>query len=236
MEIYQQLKTYLMEKIEEHQLTGNALKITCKALSAKEAIGTPDHDDYPIQKGKEVMVEADFKGSKGQAFTDHFEQNSYKVEQLANLELSSNAKRASFVAGLNAVMRHLELSEKTVHCRNQEPVECASHLFEKLNPKHKIALIGLQPRFLEKLSKHEVRVVDLDQENIGKTVSGIKIEGPEMNEVVDWCDQIFATGSTLTNATIETILKWKKPVTFYGVTISGASKILGLNTYCHCGH
>ncbi len=44
-----------------------------KGLNPKEAIGTPDRNDYPILKGKELIIEATFKDAKGQSFTDEFE-------------------------------------------------------------------------------------------------------------------------------------------------------------------
>ena len=46
--IYDTLKNALEEKIISHDLADQPIDITCKALSAKQAIGTPDHDDYPI--------------------------------------------------------------------------------------------------------------------------------------------------------------------------------------------
>ena len=52
---------------------------------------------------------------------------------------------------------------------------------------------------------------------------------------MQWCDVIFATGSTLTNGTITTFLNQDKPVIFFGVTIVAAAGILNLNSYCHCG-
>jgi uncharacterized protein (DUF4213/DUF364 family) len=86
-------------------------------------------------------------------------------------------------------------------------------------------------------SKYRVRVVDLDQDNIGSDVFGVVVEPPEMTaEAIKWCDLIFATGSTIVNGTITNFLNQDKPVIFYGVTISAAANILNLKKYCHCGH
>ena len=57
--------------MHEKQLADELVSVVnARTLSADEAIGAPERSDYPIQKGKEVMVEATFKGFKGQAFTD----------------------------------------------------------------------------------------------------------------------------------------------------------------------
>lgn len=238
IEIYKTLKKAFENEIQANELEGKNIQITCKALSASDAIGQPDHNDYPIIKGKETIVEAVFEGAKGQAFTDEFENISCPVEDLLSLELSSNGKRALFISGLNAIFRYLNLCEKTVHCKDNEPLECAKRLPEIIGFNENVLLIGHQPRFLEILSSRgEVRVIDLDPDNIGKTFAGVTVESRDMTpDAIKWCDLIFATGSTVVNGTIVDFLGLKKPVIFYGVTISAAAKILGLNAYCHCGH
>jgi len=237
-DIYEELKKSLKKEVQQHNLSGQNISVRCKALSATEAIGKPEHDDYPIIKGKEVMVEAVFKGAKGQAFTDAFENADYPVDDLLKMELDSNRKRASFISGLNAVFRCLHLCDKTVHCKDTEPKECAGNLSKTIGSPDKVLLVGHQPRFLEMFSSIcHVRVVDLDKDNIGKKISDVMIEPPEMTlDAMKWCDLIFATGSTLVNGSITDFINQDKPVIFYGVTISAAAKILGLKTYCHCGH
>ncbi len=238
MDIYTTLRTALKSAVEEHGLAGQTLSVRCKALAAHEAIGRPKHTDYPIIKGREVMVEADFQGAKGQAFTDEFEQADFPVHELLTMPLDSNRKRATFISGLNAVFRFLDLCGKTVHCKDKEPEECAAHLADVVAAGQKVLLVGHQPRFLEAFAaQFPTRVVDMDQDNIGVAVGAVVIEAPEMTaEAMQWCDVIFATGSTLTNGTITTFLNQAKPVIFFGVTISAAAKILNLKTFCHCGH
>ena len=232
------LRADFEKKVVAHNLINESINITCKALSAKQAIGTPDHDDYPIIRGKEIMIEADFAGAKGQAFTDEFESKSYTIRELLSMSLNSNKKRASFVAGLNAVYRYLGLSDKTVHCRDNEPLECAKTLPNIFPKNSKILLIGHQPRFLEILAaSYQLRVIDLNEENIGKTFFDVPIEDESKTQkAIDWCDTIFATGSTLVNNSISTFLHSGKPAIFYGVTISAPAKILELNTFCEKGH
>jgi len=238
MNLYEELKENLKKKIEKYNLSGQNISVRCKALSAAEAIGKPEHDDYPIIKGKEVMVEAVFEGARGQAFADEFENADYFIDDLLKIKLNSNKRRASFISGLNAVFRYLDLCDKTIHCKDNEPKLCANNLLDVIGPRNNVFLVGYQPRFLEALvSQYNVRVVDLDQDNIGSDVSGVVIDPPEMTpEAIEWSDFIFATGSTIVNGSITDFLNQNKPVLFYGVTISAAAIILNLNKFCHCGH
>ena len=232
------LKKVLEEKIISHDLADQSIDITCKALSARQAIGTPDHNDYPIIKGKEVMVEADFLNARGQSFTDEFENRVYRVKDLLSMDLSTNRERASFIAGLNAVYRHLGLVDKTIHCKDKEPLLCAKKLPDIISKDSKVLLVGHQPRFLEKLASYcQVRTVDLDDDNIGKEFSNIAIEPEEhTKDAINWCDMIFATGSTIVNNSISNFIDAGKPAVFYGVTISAPAIILNLATFCEYGH
>ena len=238
VELYNELRDTLRKEIERNNLSGRNVSVKCRTLSAIEAIGKPEDEDYPIVKGKEKLVEAVFEGVRGQAFTDEFENAHYCVEDLLEIELDSNKKRASFISSLNAVFRYLELCDKTIHCKDSEPKECAKNLLNTIAPSSKVFFVGFHPRFLEILApNYNVRVVDLDQENIGREILDVVIEPPEMTaEAMTWCDLILATGSTVVNGTITDFLNQNKPVLFYGVTISAPAKILSLNTYCHCGH
>jgi uncharacterized protein (DUF4213/DUF364 family) len=238
MNVYAELRDALRQAIQQHHFADQPVRIWCKVLSAKEAIGTPEHDDYPLIKGKEVMVEAVFDGIRGHAFTDEFEHATYLVEDLVNLDLNSNKRRASFIAGLNAIFRCLGLCEKTIHCKDTEPQECARHLLERIAPGTKVLLVGFQPRFLDVLAINgPLRVVDRNPENIGKVIHDVTVEPPQMtNDAITWCDLIFASGSTVVNGTLPQFLNRGKPVIFYGVTIAATAMILNIPRYCHCGH
>ena len=237
-EIYLRLKTAMESEVKKHSLLDKKIDISYKPLTAKEAIGTPEHDDYPIIKGREVMMSAVFNGVSGQAFTDEYTDISLSVADLLQTDHEKTRERAIFIAGFNAVYRFLDLCEKTIHCKDKEPVECAQNLIlnQKFSGK-KILVVGLQPRFLEYLAMHNtVRVLDLDPDNIDTERFGVKVEaGYSYQEGLEWCDMIFATGSTIVNGTITDFIDKGKPAVFYGVTISAPSKVLGLSTYCHCG-
>jgi hypothetical protein len=91
---------------------------------------------------------------------------------------------------------------------------------------------------LEVLSgRNPLRVVDLDPDNIGTTKFGVEISDPvRTQEWIEWCEVILATGSTIVNGTLTTFLETGKRLILYGVTISAAAEILGLDRYCQCGH
>lgn len=214
--------------------------VNTRALTVDEAIGNPEREDYPIQKGKEVMLETTFRGSKGQAFTDQPGNFTGTLQDVLNLPLQSNFERAVFVATLNAVLRSLGKIDKTVHCRDKEPGICAQHLVGVIRERFgnpRIAFIGLQPGMVEALIKEfDVRVTDLDPDNVGKTKFGVLIEDvSHTQEIIDWGDIVLATGSTSVNASLSDPIG-TKPVIFFGVTIAGIAYLNGLEQYCHCGH
>ena len=140
-------------------------------------------------------------------------------------------------------MKHLNLIEKTIHCKDEEPEICALEFdkFTEANYKDKkIAIIGYQPAILEALSKkHNVRILDLNPEHVGKERYGVKVEdGIDDYEdvVLNWADVIYCTGSTLCNGSIVNFLNLDKEVIFFGTTIAGVAKILNLKRACFCSH
>ena len=236
MDILNEAKNKILEIIKGKDLLDVPLSIKARTLTPEEAIGKPERDDYPILKGKEVMIEADFLASKGQAFTDQPGNYNGSLNKILNLNLSSNFERAVFVASVNAVLKHLKLVKHTIHCKDEVPKICAENLVKNIEERFgnpKIAFIGLQPGMVEELSKkYKIRVLDLDVDNIGRNFNGTIIEDVSMTEeVLDWCDIILATGSTVVNSSYVNFLVGK-PLILYGVTISGLSYLFDLDFYC----
>jgi uncharacterized protein (DUF4213/DUF364 family) len=237
MNYYRILKSELMKMAS--QMMGETIKvISAKPLSPEEAIGKPDRTDFPLLKGKEVMVEAVFRESRAHAFTDMPGNFHGSLQNLIDLDLRNNFERAVFIAGFNAVMRNFGRIANTVHCKDSEPKRCAEQLPAFVtthfgNPK--IAFVGYQPAMLETLSRSfDLRVIDLDKDNIGANRFGLVIEGPENTEdMLSWGDIIWATGSTCVNGTIVSFLE-KKPVVFYGVTVAGPAMLHGYQRFCPC--
>ncbi len=210
--------------------------ISVRTLSPQEAIGDPEHTDYPLIKGRERMMEAEFLGSRGQAYTDMFGNFAGSMGEILEMDLTNNFRRAVFVSAINALCRRLGLVENTVHCRNDKPPLCAMELASFVSASYgnpKIAMVGLQPRMVETLSKFfELRVTDMDDDNIGTAKFGTLISGPDQTASnLEWCDIAIATGTTLTNDSLKEFLQ-SKPVIYYGVTIAAASNFLNLTRFC----
>jgi hypothetical protein len=232
--MYEKLKKEVDALAAEKGWLDDGLEITCGALSVEEAIGTPEEQDYPIQKGKEVMLQAEFRGFKGQAFSREVVSNqSRTLSGVLALPLDTDWQRAMLIASANAVFAAAGLIDRTIHCKNQEPKECADCLGEIFKGE-KAALFGHQPRFLEKLAElGEVRCVDIDPDLIGTTSAGITIEGPEQTDaVVEWADRLLVTGSATVNATFGRFVGTGKPLHVFGTTGAAMSHVLGLERYC----
>jgi uncharacterized protein (DUF4213/DUF364 family) len=234
---YESLKSELA-KIARSIMDEPVEVVSTRTLTPEEAIGRPDRTDYPLFKGKEVMVEASFRGARAHAFTDMPGNFQGSLRDIVNLAPRNNFEAALLVSTLNAVMRHTGRIGNTVHCRDGKPKACAEQLpgfvRERFgNPK--IAFIGYQPAMIQSLSSSfTLRAIDLDRDNIGNTRFNTLIEGPEKtDEVIEWADLILATGSTCVNGTMDSFLG-RKPVVFFGVTVAGLAELQGYTRYCPC--
>ena len=239
--LLERLQKDLSDLVDKNELGEQKVEVKCSVLTAEEAIGNPERKDFPIQKGKEKMMQAYFGSSYGQAFTDMPNNFSGRVKDLTTMPLNSNYERAVFISGLNAVMRELKLADRTIHCKDDGPKKCSLELADMVEKEYgdpKIALFGLQPAMAEVLSrKFTMRIFDLDDDNIGKDKFGIVIENGicDMEEVEAWADLFLVTGSTLCNGSIIDFLDLKKPVVYFGTTVAGAASLLGLSRFCPQG-
>ncbi len=239
MKVYELLKEQFLKYIQENGLESGEVIIKARPLTPEEAIGNPEDKDYPLITGRERMMQAEFRNTFGQAYTDMFGNYSGKLQDIATMDLNNNYRRAIFIASLNAVMRYLGLIDKTTHCKDNEPRECGLKLADYVAEKYgspKIAMVGFQPRLVESLAKkYEIKVTDMDHANINTEKYGLTVQSPlKTREHVEWCDLIISTGSTVVNDTINDFLVGK-PAIFYGITVSGAAKILGLEIFCYWG-
>ena len=181
-------------------------------------------------------MQATFRGGGGQAFTDMYGDYEGTLEQVLQLPMDNNHQRAVFVASLNAVLRYLGRIEGSIHCRDEEPVQCGKSLVPYLKDRYadvRIAQVGFQPRMVENLAgSYPLRVLDMDPDNIGTRKFGVTIESAEHTEdAVNWADLILATGTALANGTITPLLG-KKPIIFYGTTVAGAAHLMGWERFC----
>jgi hypothetical protein len=234
--VYTELTGRAADIFTRHGLMGETVQVTARVLSTEEAIGNPEADDFPLQKGRERLMEATIDGAAGQAFTDRFGNYEGTLEGILNTPMVNNYRRAVFVASLNAALRRLALTTGTVHCRDQEPADCARALADHIDHRYgmgNIGIVGFQPRMVETLAgRFPVRVLDMDVDNIGEDRFGVMIESPKAcREVIKWADLLLVTGTTLVNGTLPEFLV-EKPVVFYGTTIAGAAYLMGWNRFC----
>jgi hypothetical protein len=238
-ELFETLRREFARIAEENGLESEKVQVVAQPLTPEEAIGRPGERDYPLLKGKERLMQAKLKVTPGQAFTDMYGRYKGTISDILRGELRTNFHRAVFISTLNAVMNHVGLIHKAVHCKDDEPKRCSLELLGYIKEEFgqpKIAMIGLQPRMVETLARaFPLRVTDLDPDNVGTERFGIPIEGPDKTrDNLIWCDVVLVTGTTIVNNTIGEFLT-RKPTIFYGITISGAAKILGLNHFCAYG-
>lgn len=228
----------LKDLAAQHDLSGSNVYIESSVLTVKEAIGSPRRNDFPLQKGKEKLMQACCNGYYGQAYTDMPDNFSGTIQEVVSLPLKNNYQRAVLVSSFNAVLRSLNLCGNTIHCKDCQPEECSGKLVEMIKSTYgnpKIALFGFQPAMAEALAgKFDLRIFDLDPENIGRERFGVTIENGNcrMEEVQAWADLVLVTGSTICNGTLSNFLSLQKPVVFYGTTIAGTASAFGLNHFC----
>ncbi len=239
MQVFELLRHTLDRMVKANSWQERNIDVRVKTLTPEEAIGNPEHQDYPLVKGRERMMEAEFLRSRGQAFTDMYGNFSGTLAEVASMEIENNYRRAVFLATLNALSRHLGLATGTVHCRDDQPPLCAKELTRFIRDTYgspRIALVGLQPRMVQALAQEfELRVADMDPDNVGTTRFGVRIQGPENTvENIAWCDVALVTGTTLTNNTLHELVTMK-PTIVYGVTAAAAAHFLGLPRFCPYG-
>lgn len=223
-------------------------RISVVPLSPEQAIGPEADGEFVIKKGKERVIEAALGSARGQAFTDSPSAWAGTLEDALGLDLSSVGNRAVLVATMNAVLRRAAKATGTVHCRDQDPKRCGSKIagwIEQRYGQTRVGLIGLQPAILaalaDRLGPRNVRAVDLNPDNIGTTKSGVLIwDGQnDLPRLIEWCEVGLATGSSITNGTIDAIhdgfTEAGKPVIYFGTTISGPGALLGLDRICPFG-
>ena len=239
-EIYYQIKENFSKLISINNFWNEKVVIKTRILEPQEAIGDPERADFPLLKGKERIMQADFRGFYGQAFTDMYGNYEGTLDQIMSMNLNNNYRRAIFVSTINAVMRYLNLIEGTIHCKDNDPELCGEELVKYISTnyeKPKIAFVGFQPALVQHCSKEfEVNVLDLDKDNICKKKFGLTIlDGEkEINRILKWCDLAIVTGSTFINGTADEIINQtkNKHILFYGVTVAGIAKLLNLKRFC----
>jgi uncharacterized protein (DUF4213/DUF364 family) len=235
--VLQQVQEKVKNEWKDAGILNENVSVTARTLTTEEAIGNPEGDDFPLQRGKEKLMEAEFRGVKGQAFTDRFGNFNGTLQEVAAMDLDNNFRRAIFVATCNSVQRALGKTDRTIHCRDEGPGLCAPQMADyimKTYGKVRITQIGFQPAMIKALSvKFPLRVVDLDPDNIGTKKCGITIEGPDSSvDAIEDAELLTVTGSTIVNDTLDQFIRQGKPTIFYGTTVAATADLLQLNRFC----
>lgn len=247
--VLEELKEKLREIAAARRLGDEVVQVTIGTLTAEQAIGSPRRRDFALLEGKEVMIEAAFRGSFGQAFTDRPHDFNGSLNDILTLGLSSSENRAIFIATLNAVVAHLGMARGMRHCHDEEPEECARqiarHLLNEFG-RVRVGMMGLQPAILENLvltfGAESVRCTDLNPKNTGSRKYGAEIwDGrTETDRLINWSDLLLVTSSTMANDTFDDINKeavsQDKRLIIFGVTGAGAAALLSLERLCFQPH
>jgi uncharacterized protein (DUF4213/DUF364 family) len=244
-DFYMELRQRFRGAVAQAGLGAAQVTVTSRALTPQEAIGTPERHDYPILTGKEVLIQATCCDNLGQAFTNHPTLFNGTLDDVLALPLESTENTAVFIATLNAMMRHLHPELRTVHCRDDEPERCAERLADEVATRGVtyIGLIGLQPAILAALAARfgsaAVHCLDRNPATVGTIKHGVTIEASDDVSLASLCsfaDLVLCTGSTVVNHTLPGIAAiadaHATPVMYYGTTITGTARLLGLERRC----
>ena len=107
-------------------------------------------------------------------------------------------------------------------------------------------MVGYQPAILENLvaalGPANVHCTDLNPKNIGTKKFGAEIcDGrTDTEKLIEWCDIVLATSSTIINDTYDDIKTladtYGKKLIIFGVTGAGVSALFGLERLCFQPH
>ena len=192
--------------------------------------------------GKEIKLTGEYEGAAGECFTSFPGEFNGTIAELMALDIEHNpVDRSVYIAGINAVLNKYELADDCLSCDEADRKRCASRIvqqFKKNNGKVNCLLVGYQEEMAQALSEaFPLRILDLDQDNIGREVYGVLIEdgATAYQDASRWAEVIVCTGSAFANGTIYDYIKLPKDVQFYGTTIAGAARILELRRICPFG-
>lgn len=217
--------------------------VISRPLSVSEAIGDTGRDDFPIIRGKEVLMQAVYRGAVGQAFTAASGGFRGSLGDVLEMPPDGPFERAVLVATMNAVLRYLGKIEGTVHCRDDGPGRCKASMSDWIKEQDvkRVGLVGLQPALLEALvcALGPERVMVSDLAEAGAVRCQVRVlDGMQAEKMFESCPLILMTGSTFSNGTIDDLMEAARGcnsrVVFYGSTAAGAAYLLGLERWCPC--
>ncbi len=234
-----------LESILQQNAELNAWEITInsRALKSEEAIGHPERDDFPLLRGKEVLLQAELQGARGQAFTADPIAYQGTLQSLLELPDDRPGTHALLVSSLNALLNKLNQVGHTVHCIDHEPEACAEHISQFILEKHgfcNIGIIGYQPAILDHsvqvFGPSRVKITDLCADVVGTVRYGVKVMDGlnDTKKLVDFADILLVTGTILANGTYLDVLGevGEKPYYFFGTTCAALAHLNQMNRLC----
>ena len=233
-EVYKLLKLSFKSLLDERGIQDKAVNVKAAGLE-----GANKRTDFPVLNGAEIVMTAEYEGAKGECSTSFPSHFSGTLLQVSELDIENNPhERSIFIAAMNAVMNFYELADHCVSCPESDKEKCARYIadnYKKINEDVKVLLVGYQPFMVKEFIKHfSVRILDLDQDNIGEARFSVVVEHGKDSfpDAVKWADVILCPGSSLSNGTIVDYINLPRDVTYYGATISGFARLAGLNRIC----
>jgi hypothetical protein len=164
VQVYENLKKEMFRISGDQKLLSEPVMVRARVLTTEEAIGSPEAEDFPLQKGREKLMQAEFFGAVGQAFADRYGDFEGVLEDVLKMNIENNFRRAVFVATMNAVLRHLGRIGSTVHCRDKEPAECAEELAAYIQRRGRWHEDGLSGRRFEFQCEGRIKGLDFSLE------------------------------------------------------------------------
>jgi uncharacterized protein (DUF4213/DUF364 family) len=199
----------------------------------------------PILRGNEVMIEAEFGGARGHAFTSQPGNWSGSLREVLVLPLQSHVERAILCATMNAVLRFLGEVGRTVHCKSEDIEDCGREMAEELHAEFgdaSVGVVGYQPGLVAGLVSQfgpaRVHVTDLAAENVGQVKQGVEMwdGATRTGDLVAASDLVLATGSTAANGTYDEIARLASkqgvPLILFGVTAAAVCHLCGIRRMC----
>ena len=246
MTLLEKTRNKFLHILQDKNISGDE-PLSAEPLGVEEALGDPaPYKDFALQRGVEKLVEVSCGKERGQAFTSFPLRWQGSLGEVLDLDLECDRNRALLVGTMNAVGRRFNLVDRTIHCKNDGPKKCgrvmALELQKIIRPNQLLGIVGYQPALLEHiatlLQPENIRVVDLNPDNIGRISYGVPIwDGiKDIDRLAEECTLFLVTGSALVNNTLDGVLeiihRQKKRAILFGTTIAFTASVLGFDWFC----
>ena len=184
----------------------------------------------------EYRVTADFRGVKGEAYTENPESFEGSLGEALAIAVTEAGIDARCIAAINAVMSYLGYCAGTFPTdfdeRRLYSEALFGHVIDNYGKKN-IVLIGYDGYLVKKMVSDECDfwTLDRDPDNISQDrFKHVVVNSGRFNREAcfAWGKIFIVTGSTLCNGTITQFLDKGVDILLYGITCAGAARLLGL--------